>query len=170
MSAPRKFALVLATAGLAAGGFAATAGSAHAAPQAHTFRASVQNYADDTNLDEYYGHQRGAVVLTRDAREAYQVFTFTSVGNPASGKYTIKGSHFGLCLAAKGPGQQIQQEACDVNKLSQQWKAGTVEQPTRIESVKFPGQVLQGNGLDRSVVTNQYTARSSQLWTLYTKD
>lgn len=170
MPATKRIALAAAAAGLAAGGFVATAGPAVAATQAEGFTASVQSYRDDTNLDEYYGHQRGANVLTRDSRESFQDFRFERVGS-TPGTYTIRGNQYGLCLVAEGLGQNVKQEACDSGKLSQRWQVDTVNQPSVIKNIKFTNQVLQANGKDRAVTLAHFqTGKTSQLWTLYQKD
>ncbi|GAA0419870.1 hypothetical protein GCM10010357_46540 [Streptomyces luteireticuli] len=160
----------IAAAGLAAGAFAATAGPAAAAVQNEDFKASAQSYRDDTNLDEFYGRERGAQVLTRDAREHFQIFQFTRVG-ATPGTYTISGTRYGLCLEAEGLGQVIVQRYCDSGKLSQRWQVDTVNQPTVIKNIKYTNQVMQANGLDRAVTLAHYQpAKTSQLWTLYAKD
>ncbi|MBH1936707.1 ricin-type beta-trefoil lectin domain protein [Streptomyces sp. AV19] len=170
MRAMKRIALATVAAGLAAGAFTATAGPAIAATQAEGFKASVQSYRDDTNLDEYYGRERGAQVLTRDAREYYQNFKFERVGS-TPGTYTIKGERFGLCLTAQGLDRPIVQQACDSGKLSQRWQVDTVNQPSVIKSIKYTNQVIQANGLDRAVTLEHVQAgKTNQLWTLYTKD
>ncbi|GAA2721892.1 MULTISPECIES: ricin-type beta-trefoil lectin domain protein [Streptomyces] len=161
MTRSRKLALVLAAAGTLTGMAAvpASAGAAVKAPIA----TSIQVYSDDTNLDEYAGYD----VLTRDARHSWQVFQLTQLDD---GSYTIRGTHFGKCLAATGRGQRITQSPCNSGNLAQRWLLDTRADNTPIESRKFRGEVLQAHGLDQAVtIEARGTGRAAQTWGLYLK-
>ncbi|MEV5243366.1 ricin-type beta-trefoil lectin domain protein [Streptomyces cinnamoneus] len=161
MTRTRKLAFGLVAAG-ALTGIAAVPASADAAVKA-PITTSIQVYSDDTNLDEYAGYD----VLTRDARHSWQTFQLTQLDD---GSYTIRGTHFGRCLAATGRGQKITQSPCNSGNLAQRWLLDTRSDNTVIESRKFRGEVLQAHGLDRAVtIEAKGSGRAAQTWGLYIK-
>ncbi|MEV4431459.1 ricin-type beta-trefoil lectin domain protein [Streptomyces sp. NPDC049555] len=161
MTGSRKLALALAAAGTLTG-LAAVPAAADAAVKA-PISTSIQVYSDDTNLDEYAGYD----VLTRDARHGWQVFQLTQLDD---GSYTIRGTHFGKCLAATGRGQKITQSPCNSGNLAQRWLLDTRADTTPIESRKFRGEVLQAHGLDQPVtIEARGSGRAAQTWGLYMK-
>ncbi|MFD5461592.1 RICIN domain-containing protein [Kitasatospora sp. NPDC127059] len=124
--------------------------------------ASLQVQSDTTDLDEYLGND----VWTRDASLTYQVWTLTPLGN---GTFTIKGTHYGKCLVANGPGKTVTQQTCDQNDLGQRWIVEPSVDATAIASVKYLDYVLQANGQDQRVTTELSVGSSNQQWTAYVK-
>ncbi|MET8630909.1 RICIN domain-containing protein [Kitasatospora sp. NPDC004669] len=148
----------------------ALAGMALFAAPAHADTAitrSVQNYADDTNLDAPDGHQ----VFTRDPHWGSQVWTFNQVSTTPTGIgiYTISSLWFGACIQDAGVDSAVTQQPCDPNKLSQRWVVDFGQQATTIASEKNLNDVLQGNGIDTPVTLKQANSAPNQLWTLYNK-
>ncbi|GHG61373.1 RICIN domain-containing protein [Streptomyces griseocarneus] len=159
----RKIALGVAATGLLAGPLALTATEAAAAPSMAPITTSIQVYSDDTNLDEYYGTD----VLTRDSRHSWQEWQLTQLDD---GSYTIRGKHFGKCIAATGRGQKVTQSPCNSGNLAQRWIVDTTADTTLIESKKFKGEVIQAHGLDRAVTLEaKGSGRAAQQWGLYRK-
>ncbi|MET8630787.1 RICIN domain-containing protein [Kitasatospora sp. NPDC004669] len=123
---------------------------------------SFQVQSDDTNLDEYLGSD----VLTRDPSLGYQNWTVTPLDD---GSVTIKGTHYGKCIATNGPGKNVTQKPCSQNDLAQRWFLDLTSDTTVIESAKSPEFVLQANGPDRTVTTEYALAAQNQQWTAYQK-
>ncbi|MFF2073911.1 RICIN domain-containing protein [Kitasatospora sp. NPDC058162] len=124
--------------------------------------ASLQVQSDFNNLDEYLGGE----VWTRDPNLTYQVWTLTPLGN---GTFTIKGTHYGKCLAAAGPGKAVTQQNCDATNLAQRWIVEPSVDATAIASVKYLDYVLQANGQDQRVTTELSVGSQNQQWTAYEK-
>ncbi|MFF4813921.1 RICIN domain-containing protein [Kitasatospora sp. NPDC001309] len=124
--------------------------------------ASLQVQSDSTNLDEYLGSD----VWTRDAALTWQIWTFSPLGD---GSYTIKGNHWGKCIAAKGPGKPVTQKACNPSDLAQRWIVEPSVDATAIASAKYQDYVLQANGADQPVTTELSIGTSNQQWTTYEK-
>ncbi|MBV6701912.1 RICIN domain-containing protein [Kitasatospora aureofaciens] len=148
----------------------ALAGMALFAAPAHASTAitkSVQNYADNTNLDAYYGQQ----VWTRDSSMNFQVWTFTQVGTTFTGVgiYTISSTTYGTCLQDVGVGSAVKQQTCDGTNLAQRWVVDFGQPATTIASAKNPAEVLQGNGSDTAVTLVPAASTANQVWTLYDK-
>ncbi|MEU4119709.1 RICIN domain-containing protein [Kitasatospora sp. NPDC028055] len=124
--------------------------------------ASLQVQSDYNNLDEYLGSD----VWTRDPGLTYQAWVLTPLGN---GTFTIKGTHYGKCLAAVGPGKAVTQQACDASDLAQRWMVEPSVDATAIASVKYLDYVLQANGQDQRVTTELSIGSPNQQWTAYVK-
>ncbi|GAB2712687.1 ricin-type beta-trefoil lectin domain protein [Kitasatospora kifunensis] len=149
----------------------ALAGMVLFAAPAHavTTTKSVQNYADDTNLDAFDGHQ----VWTRDSSLGYQVWTFNqvSITPEGTGIYTISSTVFpSTCIQDAGVGAPVTQQPCDNNKLSQRWVVDFGQEQTTIASQKNRNEVLQGNGFDTPVtLAPAVFGAPNQTWALYDK-
>ncbi|WP_327064727.1 RICIN domain-containing protein [Kitasatospora sp. NBC_01302] len=140
---------------------------AHAAPPLVAAK-SVQNFADDTNLDAYDGNQ----VWTRDSSLGYQVWLFNQVETTpeGTGVYTISSTTFpNTCIQDAGTGAPVTQQPCDRNKLSQRWVVDFGQEQTTIASYKNLDEVLQGNGVDTPVTLVPANKAPNQIWSLYDK-
>ncbi|MFE3498854.1 RICIN domain-containing protein [Kitasatospora sp. NPDC059146] len=124
--------------------------------------ASLQVQSDSTNLDE----NLGTTVLTRDPSFTYQNWTLTPLGD---GSFTIKGTHYGKCIASNGLGANVTQKPCNANDLAQRWYLDPGLDFTAIASAKYLDTVLQANGLDRPVTTELSLGTTNQQWTPYLK-
>ncbi|MFJ8471297.1 RICIN domain-containing protein [Kitasatospora sp. NPDC094011] len=123
---------------------------------------SLQVQSDSSNLDEYLGND----VWTRDPNLTWQIWTLTPLGD---GTFTLKGSHWGKCVATNGPGKVVVQRVCNSNDLAQRWYIELGANATAIASAKYEDYVLQANGVDQAVTTELSLGFSNQQWTLYQK-
>ncbi|MFF0298249.1 RICIN domain-containing protein [Kitasatospora sp. NPDC004614] len=165
MHITRKAAATLAAAVSLAGVVVLGGGPARA--EGESFSKSVQAASDGTNLDEYLG----AAFLTRDSELGYQDWTFTKVAETSDGLgvYTIKGGHYGKCIADAGDGHSVTQLVCDPDDEYQKWVVDTDRERSTIASNEDPEMVLQANGADQSVTIAPADGRLHQWWMLYDK-
>lgn len=123
---------------------------------------AIQVVADDSNLDEYDGRQ----IWTRDPVLSFQDWAITRLRD---GSYTIRGSHYGKCIVASGPGKSVAQKSCNSGDLAQRWSLDPELRQTQIASVKYPEYVLQSHGQDTTVTLEADTSSEHDRWIFYTK-
>lgn len=157
MPKTRTFVLAATTTGLLLGAFAATAPTASAAPAAQ-FTTSIQSVQYGSFLDPV----SDAVVLgdTHD-------WAFTET---PSGAYQIQTEDLphASCLSSEGDGQPLQLYPCGPGFGGQEWtltpSSPDPGAPVLIESVDYPGEVLEAHGTDVVVTLEQTNGNADQQW------
>lgn len=152
MSMAGRTMAVVASAGVAAGMYGPVAAPA-AAVGVERVTVTLQVFSDDADLAaDPWG------VWTREPHggddNPYQTWELEQVGATpeGAGVYTVESHAFrGLCLAARWRNEPVGQQECNGGKLSQRWVIDLGADHTTIESAKFRGYVLQGNGVNAHV-------------------